>query len=273
MTRIKAYQRLLDVALALTAAGRVGVLSGDLLQRVGYKSDEAGKRALMRDLDDLRDVGLEIENLADPGEDARYVLRPGDVRMRVEFTVEQRTALQAALAAASEDGIVEVARNPLPVDLDRVREAVRARCVMWFQYNGKRRQVDPQSWQWSGHDLVVSGWERSSKKIKSFAVVRMMDLEIGPPGSAQLPADVQRPGLDPITWQVDPPVTATLECPGFQHDTMRLVGGQAHGDEVQVPVTNRLVFLARVVELGSRVRLTEPPELRDELRGLLEAAR
>lgn len=144
---------------------------------------------------------------------------------------------------------------------------------MWFQYNGKRRQVDPQSWQWSGHDLVVSGWERSSKKIKSFAVVRMMDLEIGPPGSAQLPADVQRPGLDPITWQVDPPVTATLECPGFQHDTMRLVGGQAHGDEVQVPVTNRLVFLARVVELGSRVRLTGPPELRDELRGLLEAAR
>jgi hypothetical protein len=101
----------------------------------------------------------------------------------------------------------------------------------------------------------------------------MMDLQIGPPGSAHLPDDVQRPGLDPITWQVDPPVTATLECPGFQDDTMRLVGGRANGDEVQVPVTNRLVFLARVVELGSRVRLVGPPELRDELRSLLEAAR
>jgi hypothetical protein len=33
------------------------------------------------------------------------------------------------------------------------------------------------------------------------------------------------------------------------------------------------VFLARVVELGSRVVLTGPEELRDELRDLLMAAR
>lgn len=273
MTEPKAYQRLLDVALALTAAGRVGVNSGVLIQRVGYKADEAGKRALMRDLDDLRAVGLEIENAADPGEDARYVLRPGDVRLRVEFTPEQRTALQAALAAASEDGLVAVQRKPLPVDLDRVREAVGARCVMRFDYNGKAREVDPQAWQWSGHDLVVTGWERSTGKIKSFAVVRMMDLGIGPPDSAHLPEDIERPGLDPITWQVDPPVTATLACPGFQEDTITLVGGQPHGDDVHVLVTNRLVFLARVVELGSRVRLTGPEALRAELRDQLLRAR
>lgn len=273
MTEPKAYQRLLDVSLALTAAGRVGVTSGVLMKRVGYKPDDAGKRALMRDLDDLRAVGLEIENAADPGEDARYVLRPGDVRLRVEFTAEQRAALQAALATASDDDLVTVARKPLPVDLDRVREAVGARCVMRFRYNGKQREVDPQAWQWSGHDLVVTGWERTTDKIKSFAVVRMMDLEIGPPDSAHLPRDIQRPGLDPITWQVDPPVTATLECPGFQGDTIALVGGRVQGDDVQVLVTNRLVFLARVVELGSRVRLTGPEELRTELREQLLAAR
>jgi predicted DNA-binding transcriptional regulator YafY len=273
MTEPKAYQRLLNVALALTAARRVGVTSGVLIERVGYKHDEAGKRALMRDLDDLRAVGLEIENAADPGEDARYVLRPGDVRLRVEFTPEQRTALQAALATASESGLVAVQRRTLPVDLDRIREAVSARCVMRFHYNGKPREVDPQSWQWSGHDLVVSGWERDSHKVKSYAVVRMMDLELGPPGSANLPSDIERPGLDPITWEVDPPVTAALTCPGFQDDTIALVGGEAHGDEVHTLVTNRLVFLARVVELGSRVVLTGPEELRDELRDLLMAAR
>ena len=48
-----------------------------------------------------------------------------------------------------------------------------------------------------------------------------------------------------------------------------MLGGLAVGDEVHVQVTNRLIFLARVVELGSRVRLIGPEELRDELRGML----
>ena len=273
MSRPKAYTRLLDLALALTAAGRVGVTSGVLLDKVGYKHDDAGKRALMRDLDDLRAVGLEIENAADLGEDARYVLRPGDVRLRVEFTPEQRSALQAALAAASDDGLVAVQRRPPPVDLDLVREAVSARCVMRFHYNGTDREVDPQSWQWSGNDLVVTGWERSSQKVKSFAVIRMQNLTIGLPGSAEVPVDVERPGLDPITWQVDPPLTAILSCPGYAQDTTALLGGSAVGDEVHVSVTNRLVFLARVLELGSRVTLVGPEELRQELRELLVVAR
>jgi predicted DNA-binding transcriptional regulator YafY len=271
MSQPKAFQRLLDISLALTAAGRVGVMSTDLLSRVGYKDDEAGKRAMMRDLDDLRAAGLLIDNAAELGEEARYVLQPGDYRLRVEFTPAQRTALQAALAAAA--GTVAVERQPPPVDLDRVREAVRARCVMWFWYNGRQREVDPQTLQWSGHDLVVTGRERSSGKYKSFAVIRMRDLEIGDPGSARLPADVERPELDPITWQVDPPVDAVLSCPGFAEDTVALVGGRVVGDEVHVTVTNRLIFLARVVELGSRVVLQSPPELRAELRGLLRVAR
>ncbi|HQR79706.1 MAG TPA: WYL domain-containing protein [Actinomycetota bacterium] len=272
MSQPKAFQRLLDIALALTAAGRVGLTTTTLMARVGYREDDVSKRAMMRDLDDLRAAGLIIDNEADPGEDARYVLRPGDLRMRVEFTAEQRTALLAALAAASAHGTVAVERRPLPVDLDRVREAVRARCVMYFDYNGKARQVDPLSWQWSGHDLVVTGWERSTQMLKSFAVVRMTGLELGPPDSANLPADVRRPGLDPITWEVDPPLRAVLNCPGFTDDTLALVGGEVAGDEVHVTVTNRLIFLARVVELGSRVRLTAPQELRDELRALLVAA-
>jgi hypothetical protein len=105
--------------------------------------------------------------------------------------------------------------------------------------------------------------------IKSFAVVRMENLEIGAPGSAQAAEEVDRPGLDPITWEVDPPVQAVLACPGYTEDVIAMLGGEAVGDEVHVQVTNRLIFLARVVELGSRVRLVGPEELRDELRGLL----
>lgn len=272
MTQAKAYQRLLELALSLTSAGSVGVHSADLMARVGYDDSDAGKRAFMRDLDDLRETGLEIENASGLGEEARYVVKPGDVRWRVEFTPAQRTALQAALAAASTQGTVTFQRKELPVDLDRVREAVRRRCVMYFDYNGRPRVVDPQSWEWSGHDLVVTGWEAAAGMIKSFAVARMENLEIGAPGSAQPPPDIERPGLDPITWQLDPPVTAVLVCPGFADDVISLVGGERAGDEVHVLVTNRLVFLARVVELGSRVRLVAPDVLRDELRAQLEAA-
>jgi predicted DNA-binding transcriptional regulator YafY len=268
-----AFHRLLDLALALTAGGRVGVTTPTLMQRIGYEDNPAGKRAFMRDLETLRSVGLVIDNAAEAGEDARYVLKPDDVRMRVEFTPTQLTALRTALATANLAGVVRVERTP-PEGLERAQEAVRARCVMLFTYNGKQREVDPQSWQWSGHDLVVLGYERQSDKFKSFAVARMGELSLGPPGSANLPAAVERPQLDPITWKVDPPMRAVLHCPGYVRDTVAMVGGRAVGDdEVHTEVTNRLLFLARVVELGERVVLRAPEDLRTELRAMLEAAR
>lgn len=270
MTTRKAINRLIDVALALTDAGRVGVETPVLLQRVGYAPDEAGKRALMRDLEDLRGIGLEIDNVADLGDDARYVLRPGDVRLRVEFTPEQRTALMAALATGSQT--VTVDETPLPVDVERVQEAVRRRCLLSFRYNGTRRQVDPYSYRWFRRDILLVGRDRHDDVIKTFTVRRMLDLEIASPNTAEVPRHTQVDSLDPITWRIDPPVTATLSCPGFTDEVIALVGGTAQDDVVTVTVTNRLVFFARLFELGSRARLDGPPELRDDLRERLKAA-
>ena len=270
MTARPAYDRLLNLALTLSGAGRVGVNTPDLLQRVGYADDEAGKRALMRDLDDLRAVGLRIDNAAGDGEYARYVLQPGDVRLQVEFTAAQRTALSAALATAR-DRVTNDAR-PLPVDVDRVREAVRARCLMRFVYNGTPREVDPYSYQWIPGDVLLVGRDRAADRVKSFSVRRLLDLQIEGPGTADIPADVPRPSLDPVTWLVDEPVTAKLHCPGFADDVVALVGGEISGDTATVPVTNRRIFFTRLIELGSRARLVGPQILRDELRSLLQAA-
>lgn len=270
MTQRKAIERLLDVALLLTGAGRVGVHTGDLLERVGYPDDEAGKRALMRDLDDLRAIGLQIDNAAVMGEDARYVLKPGDVRLRLEFTPEQRTALMAALATGRDT--VEVDPVALPVELERVQEAVRRRCLMTFRYNGKRRRVDPYSYRWFRQDVLLRGRDRADEIVKTFTVRRMLDLEIGEPGSAQIPAQAATPSLDPIAWPVDPPVEAALSAPGFTDEVTALLGGHSDGEQVRVTVTNRLVFFARLLELGSRVRLDGPPELRAELRSILQDA-
>lgn len=270
MSDRKAIDRLIDMALALTTAGRVGVTTPVLLERVGYGDDEAGKRALMRDLDDLRGIGLQIDNAAHLGEDARYVLKPGDVRLRLEFTSEQRTALMAALATGRQT--VAVDETPLPVDLDRVQEAVRSRCLMSFRYNGTRRRVDPYSYRWFRRDVLVLGRDRGDDLVKSFNVRRMLDLDISAPGSAEIVADAPTPSLDPITWQIDPAVEAVLECPGYTDDVIALVGGIADGDRVTVTVTNRLVFFARLFELGSRARLVGPAELRAELRDRLKGA-
>lgn len=268
----KGYQRLLEMALTLKQGGIVGVPVADLMQKVGYADDDAGKRAMMRDLNDLRASGLEIRNLAPLGEDARYALEPGDVRWRLEFTTEQHNALQAALSAAETHGIVEMARPEPTVDLHRVQAAVNSRCMMTFRYNGSDRIVDPMNWGWSHHALVVQGWERESQMVKTYAVERMQNLSIRSPGSARVPADIERPGLDPITWLVDEPVTAVLTCPGFAADVVALVGGEVVGDQVHTIVTNRLIFLARVLELGSRAVLSSPEELRDELRDMLRGA-
>jgi predicted DNA-binding transcriptional regulator YafY len=265
----QAYTRLLDMALALTGAGRVGLTSPDLMARVGYPDTDGGKRALMRDLDSLRAVGLEIDNVNDPGEDARYVVRPGDVRLRVAFTPAQRTALTAALVAARDT--VSTDQSPLPVDLDRVREAVRAGCLLRFRYNGRRREVDPYAYQWVPGDVVLTGHDRGADMVKTFSVRRMLDLEMDAPGTAQVPAGATRPGLDPVTWLVDPAVEAVLHCPGFAEDVVALVGGTVEGDDVRVTVTNRLIFFARLIELGSRARLDGPEELRAQFRTLLEA--
>ncbi len=270
MSTRKAIDRLIDLALGLTNAGRVGLTTPEIMRRVGYQSDEAGKRALIRDLDDLREIGLEIDNAAHAGEDARYVLRPGDVRLRLEFTPEQRTALMAALATGRDT--VRVDETPLPVDLNRVQEAVRSRCLLTFHYNGTRRILDPYSYRWFRRDVLVLGRDRGDGLVKSFSVSRMLDLEISAPGSAEIPPDAVAPSLDPVTWRVDPPVEAQLTCPGFTDDVRALLGGTVEGDVVTVMVTNRLVFFARLFELGSRARLDGPPELRADLRARLEVA-
>lgn len=266
------YQRLLDVALLLRNAGIVGVSTPTLIAAIGYRDNEAGKRSMMRDLDDLRAVGLEIVNAEGRGEEARYVLRPGDVRLSLEFTPAQRTALQAAVATASRDERVSVDSTPLPVDLDRVAEAVRARCAMRFDYNGKAREVDPLSYSWRNGDVFLVAHERGSEVVKSYSIRRMLDLSIDKPGTADVREQVTRPSLDPITWLVDPPVQASLHCPGFTEDVVAMLGGEISGDMVTTTVTNRLIFFARLMELGSRVRLDAPEELRDELRDRLREA-
>jgi predicted DNA-binding transcriptional regulator YafY len=98
------------------------------------------------------------------------------------------------------------------------------------------------------------------------------------PGTAPAVAVPVRPQLDPVTWEVDPPVDVlVVTTPEHLAHVESMLGAasevDADGDEVRltIPVTHRAAFRRRLYELGTRVRLLGPPEVRDEVRAELQA--
>jgi hypothetical protein len=119
--------------------------------------------------------------------------------------------------------------------------------------------------------------------VKEFVVARMSDVALDPPGTAEVVAEPVRPSLDPLSWQVDPPVEVVLAVPA-EH---RVLAENLLGTPVQVAesggtltmaylVTNRRVFRYRIYELGTRVTVLSPNEVHEEivaeLRSFLGAA-
>lgn len=299
----RTLQRLVLLTTVLSAAGERGWPALRLAEHLGFGgTDESRRESLAREIRRLRSVGIEITNVAEPGAEARYVLRPRDSRIRLAFSPEQRAELARAAVLADRGtvaralvdesaqpvvpGAVSVAPTGVGVAIDRVLRAVTARCELRFTYNGKPRVLDPATMMHDAAGWAVAGLERTVGQRRTFSVSRMSDLRLGVPGSARASADRtrQETSPDPLTWSVDEPVTARLQADErYAHDVQRLLGpallSTREGSTVTWAhrVTNRWVYLARVIELGERVVLLGPPHLRDELRGrllaVLEAAR
>jgi hypothetical protein len=114
--------------------------------------------------------------------------------------------------------------------------------------------------------------------VKEFVVSRMSDIELEGPGSAEAVGDPVRQSLDPLTWQVDPPTEVVLELP-VQHGVLaaNLLGTPAATVEsggaltMTYVVTNRRVFRYRLYELGTRVRVVGPDDVRAEILAELRA--
>lgn len=284
--------------LSMLAGAEARTLSADeLLEVVPYGAErvEDQRDQLRRDVRHLETLGWEIANTAPEGETARYRLTAIDNRLRVEFTPEQRNELLRAASAASLSELVDdlgsgsragvdgaeemVVLTPGEArDLSLVQRAVAQHCRLDFSYRGKVRAVHPQ-----GLYLRRGGWyltavEHTATDPKTFVVSRMSDLHIHSPGSAPAPDEAARPQLDPISWLIDPPLTVVVRTTE-QHrgHVEELLGGAASLEErggeleLSIPVTHRAAFRRRLYELGSRVVLVAPEEIRDEVRAELLA--
>jgi proteasome accessory factor B len=244
--------------------------------------DEARRRMLSRDLEHLNALGYDIRNVAEAGTDGRYVMRARDNRLQVHLSPEQRgELLRAAIAAGLEgmaahlgsDGAPDRPPAPASADLDLVQRGTTRHCTVHFTYKGEPRVVHPARVHSGPSGWYLTGREQGSDITKEFVVSRMSDVELDSPGSARVaPGEPVRRSLDPLSWEVDPATEVLLEVP-TEHRVLaeNLLGAPVsardQGDSVHLTyaVTHRRVFRYRLYELGTRVRLLGPDDVRDEM--------
>jgi len=286
-------ERLVRIAAALSAQPKYGVDAAKLVTIAGFKSDENGHRQLQRDLDHLDKQGWLIENVSEAGTGARYRMVTRDNRLKVALSLPQGAALQRAALVARRSDLVtqlglpaeDVPSGP-PADLrvgeesaalDAALEAVRLRAMLRFRYKGSERLAHPQSVSQQNGRWYLRALEDGSETMKTFMVARMSDVEIQEPGSARH-ADVERHiALHPMRWEVDPPVDVMLRTDeAFRQDVVRWLqeplAEEVHAGQVDMRyrVTNRTAFRVRIYELGTRVELLGPADVREELLAELE---
>lgn len=299
-------ERITRILLALEAAEPVGVTMPRLLEIAEFGgSDVHQARQLKRDLDALNAEGWDIRNVAPRGETAVYRVFARDNRLRVNLTPAQQAELARAAQIAGHDSFrVQVGLEAPPADsaadaaevrtrhpsraaddddLDKVVHATAHRCLLHFTYKQRSRVVHPHGVYAGPSGWYLVGNELGSDVAKQFVVDRMSDVRVDPPGTAAPPERVERRQLNPLTWAVDPPTNIVIETTAdHEPEVERMLGvpfhraespSEAGGDTVRltITVTNRSAFRARLYELGLRVRVLEPADVRAEIIAELEA--
>ncbi len=282
-------ERLVRIAASLHAHGERGLSGRRLAEIAGFEGDGAMDQ-LARDVRHLTRQGWQIDNVAEPGEDSHYRMRPVDNRLRVRLSASQERALQRAVLLADRDDLVgrlglggtptadaaEEVDAAVPTGvapaLTEVLRAVRLRCLLRFGYKGARRVVHPESVRTQNGTWYLRGREDGDERVKAFVVTRMSDVGTDPPGTADRMTPVRHPSLHPMSWEVDPPVEVTLRAAKeYRADVVRWLGQpdseQSLGDELVLHyrVTNRAALRARLYELGRRVVLVGPDDVRREV--------
>lgn len=301
--KIPPLERVIKVMALLSEAGSVGVAADDLVAVAGYGGAQDGQREqLARDLRELSRNGWRISNIAEPGYPARYRLDHGDPRVRLHFTDAQRQqfARVAALvgidsdrvgqSVAGDDGAVRVHVTKAPAyTLALATHGHEHRCLLRFTYRDRPRVVASDAiwlhqgrWYVVGREVGPPGEQvtpgAGAADDKTFRVDRMQELRLDRPGSAGDVAGAAEFNVDPLQFGEGDPITAEVEVPP-QHRRFveRRLGASSAvvdaGDVVvlRIPVINRTTFRNRLYELGTRVRLVGPADLRAEIRDDLSA--
>ncbi len=285
-------ERATRIVVALVAAEPKGIPTPRLLEIAAFGGESTHHlRQLTRLIDDLNRAGWDIRNTAPRGHPAVYRAFARDNRLRVRLTPDEQIELARAAMIAGDNifadrlGLdvthlpqIPPLRIPPPAvqgtdaALSKVLYAVERQCLLRFVYQQRDRTVHPHfvypgqsGWQLAGH-------EDGGGAEKQFVTDRMSQVIVDLPGTAHPQSDPARDELDPLTWNVDSPTDVTVETdPTYRDHVETLLGTPVYyeiGDttvRLTITVTHRAAFRGRVYELGPRVRIVSPDDVRDEL--------
>lgn len=293
----EAVERLFRLVVKLQDAGPDGLSADRLIRVAGFDAEQAADAGsqLAREFRHLRRAGWQIDNVAATGEPGHYVLRNMDVRMRVRLTPEQQAALRRAALLANREDLAD--RLGLPsqaagtsitsgtvqtqpdLELETVLSALSRHALLRFRYKHTSREVHP-----AGVEVEYGKWylharENGQEQTKRFRISRMSAVEADESGTAEVIRAVEHSSLQPLHWQVDPPVQVTVRTAGqYLADVHRWLAEPAIQNPpdpagrvvLQYEVTNRAALRSRIYELGSRIEVLGPPEIRSEIIADLE---
>ena len=277
-------ERLVRLAAALSAHPKRGLHVDRLVDIAGFEQTDEGRDQLTRDLRQLERQGWQfVTTLAFDGR-ARYRMITTDNRLRVRLSLPQLAALQrAALLIQREDLVESLGLTPGEEQaLTEVLEALRHRARIRYRYKGSSRLAHPQLLRQQSGTWYLRAVEEGSEDVKTFAVSRMSKVSADQPDTGRRVPTERHIGLHPMLWEVDPPVEVMLRTPAmFRPDVVRWLlepiteepeDGEDDAVRMRYRVTNRAAFRDRVYELGTRVEVLGPREVREELLAELAAA-
>lgn len=279
-----AMQRQLRLLTRLAQADK-GWVNRDSLAADLFPGAKSPRDAIARDRRNLEDTGWTIEQRGQ-GSEMAWRLVDRDPRLSTALTEAQLQQLARAVQVSGREprelGLPEaVATTDISAPLDdslraalNVEEFLHAwhhHCLVTVTYKGRRRQIHVDDVRRTGRGR----WRITAREDgvqKRFRVDRCDDIHVAAPGTATPPQPVERDN-DPLSIEEGEPITALVRvAPEHEARVVQELGKPSGRDEredgihLEIPVTNRWLWRMRLYQLGERVFLTGPPELRTEVR-------
>jgi predicted DNA-binding transcriptional regulator YafY len=271
-----------------------------------YADGDAGRATFERDKSLLREMGIPIEMITLQGNQAGEAAYRIDRRQmelsRIDFTDEERRALQLALAAVHIDtawadharlklGVAEVDNDAavvsqaiLPVQSDVLpvlASAAQSRNTIEFSYRGEKRSLDPYGVLGRGGYWYVVGHDNVRQAVRSFRVdridgkVKVLDTTFERPADfdvqAAVATDAQMLG-EGESSELARVVIGSRLAPSVLREfgSQAVVETRDNGDVVvEVPCGNRSAFRSWVLGLVDEAEVLSPPEARADIIGWL----
>ncbi|MFP5254435.1 MAG: helix-turn-helix transcriptional regulator [Acidimicrobiia bacterium] len=221
----------------------------------------------------LRDPGLEADELA--------ALHLAASAVQVEGTSATAGLLKlGGLLGAGRDLGVHVAPLPSDPNLPRLFAAVASRTPVRFAYRDEVRTVDPYRLEFQRGRWYLTGFDHARDDERNFRLDRI-EGEVSPTDGPRFdPPSTAVPGQARGAWELgaEPAVRARVRIDGpgarwaVQHLGPDAVVEEAPDSVVaELPVTNRSAFRSFVLSFLEHAEVLDPPELRAEVVGWLEA--